>query len=112
MADLWIEQDQRSAALLEQVCRTERCAYRRRGEELHPGQVHCRCAGGHGRAHHHVEPVHVAGFNLPPYQQPVGDDGGLPKVIDDVAAVKPQASTSCTWDSCGGRLGTGFPGWR
>jgi len=80
VADLWVEQDQRSAALLEQVCGTEQSAHGRRGEELHPGQVHCRCAGGHGRAHHHVEPIHVAGFDLAPYQQPVGDDGGLPKV--------------------------------
>ena len=88
VADLWIEQSQRSTALLEQVGRAEQSAHGRGGEELHPGQVHRRCARGHGRAHDHIEPVHVAGFDLAPHQQPVRDDGGLPKVIDDVSAVQ------------------------
>ena len=29
-------------------------------------------------AHHHIEPIHVAGFDLAAHQQPVRDDGGLP----------------------------------
>ena len=90
VADLWIEQSQRSTALLEQVGRAEQSAYGRRGEELHPGQVHRRCARGHGRAHDHIEPIDVAGFDLAAHQQPVRDDGGLPKVIDDVSAVQLQ----------------------
>ena len=75
---------------LEQVGRAEQSAHGRGGEELHPGQVHRPCARGHGRAHDHIEPVHVAGFDLAAHQQPVRDDGGLPKVIDDVSAVQSQ----------------------
>src|SRR6187455_3268424 len=64
VANLWIEQVQRSAALVEQVCCAEQSAHGRRGEELHPGQVYRRCARGHGGAHDHIEPIDAAGFDL------------------------------------------------
>src|SRR3954453_21399269 len=75
VTDLWIEQDQRSAALLEQVCRSSnvdrfdvvvRAAVTAAASTVDLSGVEFFSAAAVRT---------LFGFDLAPYQQPVGDDG-------------------------------------